>query len=80
MSRNDIEKSVFLVEEHTQFHLFVDDVSLTPESLCDISGQFIECHDEIKSAPTTDLEEELVDVDLVLFGDENSTILIIIMI
>ena len=46
---------------------------MTPESLCDPSGQFIQCHiDEIELDPTTKPEEEPVDVNLVLSGNEEN--------
>ncbi|CAO2827714.1 unnamed protein product [Amaranthus hypochondriacus] len=70
---NDIDDSAFQDEEHTQFHLSVDDVNMTPESLCDSSGQFVECDiAEIEQDPTTNQEEEPLDVDLVLSGDEEN--------
>ena len=70
---NDIDDRAFQDEEHTQFHFSVDDVNLTLESLCDPSGQWIECYiNEIKLDPTTKKDEEPLDVDLVLSCDEEN--------
>ena len=65
---NNIDDSVFQEEQHVQFQVSYEDN--IESSLCDPSGQLLECDNEPEPSATILKEDD--DVALILFGDEEN--------